>query len=243
MLPCEWGMNMDAGRLLNSSVIRVGRHGSIPFRGWAWAILLLLAQASLHAGADAVGPDSVCPDAQSLRVGAVHFPLAQPRQLDSEGVYGFEQGVPNELLQGLAINPGLQVRRAEVRQLFDPRLGHPDPRHPQVRSRVRSLAQQWNVDYLLAGVVVDIGWQPGWVRSLNRRQAEIEIFMFAGQSGEVILQQRAGGTAIGNVLHNRRIEFGSQAFFQSEYGKVFDAVLTELLQSLRTHVFCVSGPT
>jgi hypothetical protein len=234
---------MESGRFIESNAARFRRRRFLGFGIWASALVLLLAQASLHARADASAQNTSCPTAQSMRVGAVHFPLAQPRQLDSEGAYGFEQGVPNEVLQRLAFDPGVQVRRAEVRLLFEPRLGHPDPRRQEVKSRVRALSRQWNVDYLLAGVLVDIGWKPGWVRSLNQRQAEIEIFVFAGDSGEVILQQRAGGVAIGNVLHNRRIEFGSQAFFLSDYGRVFDTVINELVASIRTHVFCPPEPT
>lgn len=205
---------------------------------WVLAFLLLTAIGTSHPQLLADDSRTTCAMDNPLRIGAVHFPLLHPRQIDSEGMHGLEQGIPSEIVHRLSHHLNVMPRQTELSLLFGSSQARPDPQHPDVQTRARNLSALWGLDYLLAGVVLDVGWEAGWPRIRNRRHAEIEIYLFDGKNGIPVLQHRASGMATGDILHNRRIEFGSQAFFRSDYGKVFDHVLTEIVDAMRSLFSC-----
>lgn len=173
------------------------------------------------------------------RIGAIQFPLRYPAQQQAPGLHGLELGVPNEILHRLSLDPNLLPYRAEVRSLFELKPDLPNLRAATIRDRVQTIAREMEIDYLLAGMIVDVGWENiGRLMHRFRRQAEVEVYLFDGVSGELLLQRRASREAKGSVVFNDSVAFGSQRFYQSDYGETFTWVLDQLSRDLRQRLVC-----
>ncbi|EHQ51980.1 hypothetical protein ECTPHS_04763 [Ectothiorhodospira sp. PHS-1] len=184
---------------------------------------------------------ALCGDPDA-RMGAVHFPLLQPHQQLTSSLNGIEPGVPNEILHRLSIRTGTPPRRAEHRRLLEPLNGLPNPHAPEIRERARRLSQEMEVNYLLAGVIIDIGYENvGLIRNTYLRRSEVEIYVFAGDTGELLLQRRAAREAKGDVLYPTPVAFGSRRFYESRYGEAFDWVLDRLSQEISGLLACPPG--
>lgn len=184
---------------------------------------------------------ALCGDPDA-RMGAVHFPLLQPHQQLTSSLNGIEAGIPNEILHRVSLNAGTPSRRAEHRRLLEPLNGMPNPHAPEIRERVRRLAQEMEVNYLLAGVIIDIGYENiGLIRNTYLRRSEVEIYVFAGDTGELILQRRAAREARGDVLYPTPVAFGSKRFYESRYGEAFSWVLDRLSQEISGLLACPPG--
>lgn len=187
---------------------------------------------------------ALCGVEYPMQIGAVAFPLLRPQQQRAPGLYGLEMGVPNEILHRLSLYPHIAPHRTEIRHLFELQPSLPTPRSPAIRRRVQEIALDMEVDYVLAGVIVDIGWENvGFLVNRYQRQAEVEVYLFAGDTGELLLQRRAGREASGRVVFDSRVFFGSQQFTQSDYGQAFAWVLDQLAGELQRFLQCPPQPT
>ena len=181
-----------------------------------------------------------CGALMGMRIGAVSFPLLKPHQNTLMGVAGVEMGVPNEILHRVGINTPLEVHRAAHRRLFFPLNGNlPNPRATEVRERVKMIAEDMEVDFLVAGIVLDIGYESvGILRNRHSRRAEVEIYLFEAGSGELMTQRRAARESRGDVLVASRVSFGSQRFYESDYGEGFGWVMDTLSQEILSTLDC-----
>ncbi|SEP58463.1 Flagellar assembly protein T, N-terminal domain [Ectothiorhodospira magna] len=181
---------------------------------------------------------ALCPD--EIRMGAVHFPLLRSHQQVTSSLSGIELGVPNEILHRFSLRTDTSPRRAEHRLLLEePLTTLPNPHAPAIRERVRRLAQEWDVTHLLAGVIIDISYENiGLIRNTYLRRAEVEIYVFDGETGDLLIQRRASREAKGDVLYPIPVTFGSQRFYESEYGAAFRWVLDYLSQEITGLVSC-----
>lgn len=181
-----------------------------------------------------------CGALAGMRIGAVSFPLLKPHQHTLMGVTGVEMGVPNEILHRVGVNTPLEVHRAAHRRLFPPLNGNlPNPRSDRVRERARGIAAELGVDFLVAGVVLDIGYESvGMLRNRHSRRAEVEVYLFKAESGELMGQRRAARESRGDVLVSSRVSFGSQRFYESDYGEGFGWVMDILSQEILSTLNC-----
>ncbi|MFP4684213.1 MAG: flagellar assembly protein T N-terminal domain-containing protein, partial [Ectothiorhodospira sp.] len=182
---------------------------------------------------------------ERIRIAAVQFPLVRPDHQRADGLHGLERGVPDALLHRLSLIERVEPYTARHRFWFEPEVrGLPRPRAPEVRRRVREIAQETGADYLLAGAIVDVSYEEAgrwpW-NDHHRRQAEVEVYLFKGETGELVLHRRASRPVQGEVLFPSRVVFDSHRFRDSDYGQGFDWVLNQLARHISTHLSCLAG--
>ena len=173
------------------------------------------------------------------RIGALQFPLRHPHQNHLPGLHGLELGVPAALLRHLPSGPLRQASRLESRALFELYPTLPNPLAASVRERVQEIAADLDVDYVLAGSITDIGWENvGWPTRRLRRRAEVEVFLFDGSTGAVLLQRSAAREVQGEVLFPEPVSFDSRRFERSDYGRAFGEVIDQIGRDLRQRLTC-----
>lgn len=176
------------------------------------------------------------------RIGVLQFPLRFPNQNIAPGLQGLELGVPAALLRHLPPDSMRQTSRLESRALFERHPPPPNPRDARLRERVREIAMDLQVDYLLAGSISDIGWENvGWPMSRPQRRAEVEVFLFDGASGSLLLQRRAAREVQGEVVFREPVSFDSHRFESSDYGRAFAEVIERLGRELAQLLACDGG--
>lgn len=183
---------------------------------------------------------------EDIRIGAVQFPLVRPAQQRADGLHGLERGVPDALLHRLSLLQRVEPHRTRQAFWYEPgATALPRPRDAEVRRRVRVIAREMDVDYLLAGAIVDVGHENlsrwgGWFQH-HRRRAEVEIYLFKGETGELVLQRRVSRPVEGEVLFDARVVFDSHRFRDSDYGQGFEWVLDRLAWHVATHLSSLAG--
>lgn len=190
-----------------------------------------------------VGTGQRCGKPGGVRVGAVRFPLLRPEQQLSSDIQNFDEDVPNEILYRLSLHKAIVPFRAENHVVYDANEDTTrrtlNPLDRSVRDRVTTVSKQIESDYLLAGVIVDVGYQKaGPWSSTYRRQAEVEVYLFEGATGKLIMQRRFAADAVGEVFFPADVVFGSKRFYESDYGKAFGWVLDEHAKAILEALNC-----
>ena len=190
-----------------------------------------------------VGTGQRCGKPGGVRIGAVRFPLLRPEQQLSSDIQNFDEDVPNEILYRLSLNKAIVPFRAENHVVYDVSEDATrttlNPLKRSVVDRVKTVAKHIESDYLLAGVIVDIGYQKvGPWSSAYRRQAEVEVYLFEGATGKLIMQRRFAADAVGDVFFPADVVFGSKRFYDSDYGKAFGWVLDEHAKAILEALNC-----
>ncbi len=93
------------------------------------------------------------------KIAAVYFPLLDAAQVGTNDYYGFQRGIPTELLQRLSASGGFLVRDASDQSL------HHDPLNAtsiasngnKIRPIVNTLLDNLGVQYVISGVIRDLG--------------------------------------------------------------------------------------
>ncbi len=93
------------------------------------------------------------------KVTAVYFPLLDAAQVGTRDYYGFQRGIPTELLQRLSASGDFLVRDASDRSL------HRDPLNAtsiasnghRIRPLVNTLQDELGIQYVISGVIRDLG--------------------------------------------------------------------------------------
>ncbi len=93
------------------------------------------------------------------KVAAVYFPLLDTAQVGTNDYYGFQRGIPTELLQRLSASGNFLVRDASNQSL------HQDPLNAtsiasngnMIRPIVNTLQDNLGVQYVISGVIRDLG--------------------------------------------------------------------------------------
>jgi len=187
-----------------------------------------------------VDPHAIrCGIGYRARIGALQFPLRLPHQNHTPGLHGLELGIPAALLRHLPSGFMRETGRLESRAFFELYPFPPNPRAASIRERVREVAADLEVDYVLAGSISDIGWEnAGWLTQRPRRRAEVEIFLFDGASGALLLQRSAAREVQGDVVFREPVFFDSRRFATSDYGRAFGEVIDQLGRDVGQYLTC-----
>ncbi|CAK0781875.1 hypothetical protein CCP4SC76_8030002 [Gammaproteobacteria bacterium] len=196
---------------------------------------------------------------------AVAMPLLNPRQVVVGDVHGYDRGIPSELLRKLATTGRFLTRDESVQRLY------PDPKEaPNLtalgvnqQAALVSLGERTQAQYVLSGVVQDIGYseavlrQPGYdgldsmgsIKILDRflnlgskpraRRIEVEFFVHDAHTGRLITRHRYAKEATGEVVFNESIPFGSRRFYESDFGKAFDQIFDLETAALTRDLQCL----
>lgn len=105
------------------------------------------------------------------KVAAVYFPLLDAAQVGTNDYYGFQRGIPTELLQRLSASGDFLVRDASNQSL------HQDPLNAtsiasngnMIRPIVNTLQDNLGIQYVISGVIRDLGHElpPGFRLTRN----------------------------------------------------------------------------
>lgn len=184
------------------------------------------------------------------RLAVVYVPLAQPGQIGVNDYYGYEQGIPVELARRLVASGAFLARVATDVALY------PDPNQaplltamtPNGRPALIQLAEQWGIQFVVSGVVRDVGVEVdvGLVPSLfgaspapQARRLELEFFVHDALSSELLGRHHYARTLIdGPLVPRRPLRIDSQVFFHSPFGRLLDQVLDAEVTALRTLLRC-----
>ncbi|MEI6412864.1 MAG: flagella assembly protein FlgT middle domain-containing protein [Pseudomonadota bacterium] len=196
---------------------------------------------------------------------AVAMPLLNPRQVVVGDVQGYDRGIPSELLRKLATTGRFLTRDESVQRLY------PDPRDaPNLtvlgvnnQAALISLGERTQAQYVLSGVVQDIGYseavlrQPGYdsldssypLKVLGQfvnlgtrprsRRIEVEFFVHDAHTGRLITRHRYAKEASGEVVFNESIPFGSRRFYESDFGKAFEQIFDLETTALTRDLQCL----
>lgn len=196
------------------------------------------------------------------KVLASHFWVMNPTQLLD--MPDFPQALQSEMVrrmqEGGRFLPQLSVQDAA----FELASGEPDV-DPV---RIRQLARQYGVQFVLAGVVRDAGTEgeaylptasrnlrPGERKSVLDlpildfiglgikatpafRRFEMDLFIFDGISGAMLNRHRVSGEVQGDVAQQPEWLFKSR-FYETDFGQLVDQKLKELILALEKDVRCL----
>ncbi len=178
------------------------------------------------------------------RIAALAFPLVAPQQQRVGESAGFSQGVGRAIVERLADDTPVLLEAAGDRGVY-PDAGQAPQRYlagNALPAPLYQLGQTLGAQYLLAGVIHDIGLQPSnpsWLGfALNQRHFEIEIFLYDAILGDRLFAERYGETARGRVRPDDSLPFGSRGFFRNAYGKTVAKVLEAAAKDLHHVLAC-----
>lgn len=117
--------------------------------------------------------------------------------------------------------------------------------------QLEALQAETGAQFLLLPVIREVGYEkdPNGVASAvrhfylyddepNKRYLEVEYFLVDLFKKSIVSQERKGYNIEGDVLVGREKPFGTNAFFETDTGKVFHQLLNEEVQQLRASLKC-----
>ncbi len=201
-----------------------------------------------HVRAERDGANGGCGPQYRKRIAATAFPLLHPDQVYSNGIHGFEVGIPHELLHRLAASGNFLSRGVEAITLYDANALAPEgiSQGSYGRSRLLEHADRVGADLILSGVVRDLGLEVsrfqlpyvGRIGSSDRR-VEIDLFIHDGHTGALLLRHHYAEEASGEVMLDRQIPFASAAFYRTDLGHSFDAIFDRAVQEVQERLHCL----
>lgn len=187
------------------------------------------------------------------KVAATYFSLLDGADLSINDYYGFQRGIPTELLQRLSASGNFLVRDASHQSLHQDPLDYTTISGTGVPSRplINNLLIKDGIQYVISGVIRDLGpepppsgpnssvsanlgfeWKPRW------RNLEIEFFIHDAYTGELMARHRYAKRARGEILPKQATRFGTRDFYRSTYGKLFEEVLEQETTAISKLLSC-----
>ena len=198
------------------------------------------------------------------RITAVFFPLQYPQHLNAIDYFGFEHGIPQEILQRLSRSGDFLTREAIDYNLYPDINLAPyiqDQNSADKRSMLSLINQQLKAQYVLSGIVRDLSLATVKNQSNlpfglslsrdqfvslnkqpdkpNKRHLVIDFYLHDTLSEELISKHRYS-YSVDNafVLPEKSTAFATKAFFSSAYGQLFERVLQQETQLIRDVLAC-----
>ena len=82
-------------------------------------------------------------------------------------------------------------------------------------------------------------WHMGIANQPSQRRIEVELLLYEGASGILLQRIRAAETAVGKVMVGRENPFGSQRYYQSDFGQATSRLLDSLARKLEQATSCL----
>jgi len=193
------------------------------------------------------------------KIAATFFPLLHPEQLAIQDYYGFDQQISTEILKRLAISGNFLTREAKDVLLYNnpaqaPYISQSTTSDDTLLSQ---LALQRDVQYVISGVIRDVSaiiesrhieeapFLPsfntffGKQRRANKRNLVIDFFLHDTLTGELISKTSYSESVHdNNAIPDQAIVFGSRAFFDTAYGRMFSKVLDKEVANIQKQLRC-----
>jgi len=171
------------------------------------------------------------------RVATVYFPIVQPGQIGINDYFGYEKGIPAELARRLAATGTFLSRDESNLSLYQDAAQAPTMTRviPDGRPAIVRLAEQLDVQFVVSGVIRDLGvqWETGLLAPLfdaratpRERRLEIEFFIHDTLTGELLARHKYFRSIRGSdLVPAAPVRFGTQAFTHNPFGQAFEQVL------------------
>jgi hypothetical protein len=199
--------------------------------------------------------DDSCRADQRKRIIATAFPLVEPSQVGSSETQDLYSGIPREINNVLMESKDFISRDATHISLYEnpalaPELGGDDP---YKTSKVMQMAANQGVQLVLAGVIRDIqiesgdyirgsgpaGMAKSWLRDIwSRRGIGIDVYIYDGFTGALLLQNRYKETVAGDVWLPTSYTVGSERFNATETGAKIAAIIEQASEDIRHSLSC-----
>ncbi|OHX14671.1 flagellar assembly protein T N-terminal domain-containing protein [Chromobacterium sphagni] len=211
-------------------------------------------------------PSCAMPPGRSLRRKLVTTYFDVERPAEASDMPDLATALPTELSRRLARNSMLTVRDANtISVLADSRVSEAAAGW-QIASE---LGQREDVQFVVAGRVLSTsvtakGARPSFFESNNtsqqgsfyngpfagmfgmgvkyvptQRQFDAEIWIYDGLTGSLLANERVSGLAKGTVSPPSPQPFASAAFWQSDYGRLVDKLLSQASQRVDDIISCI----
>ncbi|MCW3479473.1 hypothetical protein OL229_07815 [Neisseriaceae bacterium JH1-16] len=196
---------------------------------------------------------------------ATYFTVDQPAQMPDMDRLSYQ--LPVELANRLSANPSAHIQaRAQPDVTVQPDAGVINAANGSAGAR--QLGWRENVRYVLAGRVIDTSvsdhglrmslleatryrdsgmryegplsaiFDSGVLYRATERQFDVELWLYDVGTGALRSTVRVHKVANGKVFPPQPAPFGSAAFWQSDYGRVVDAALTEAADKIGQQLAC-----
>lgn len=193
------------------------------------------------------------------KIAATFFPMIHPEHLGITDYYNFDKAISTEILKRLSKTDNFLTREANDITLYDDPLQAPfvSKRTISDDTLLSQIAANRDVQYIISGVIRDLSigleserlkdapflpsfntfW--GNQRTANKRNLVIDFFLHDTLTGE-LLSKTTYSHSISNtdVIPEQAIAFGSKAFFDSSYGKLFSRVLNQEVSNIQRLLSC-----
>lgn len=181
------------------------------------------------------------------------FNLQVPGQASVGDLNGIEHGLTSALAESLSGHETMVLFERGYDAPFADAYNAPTSLDGQrMLTQAMSYAKQLNVQFVVSGVVRDLGLvNPNaystslWRRSIKffaqaneRRRFSVDLFIHDGLSGELVWQSNFATEGAWTASINEKVGFGSQEFWKMGYGQAVAALLDDMAHSLDQQLRC-----
>ena len=187
------------------------------------------------------------------RVAVAGFALLVPEEAAFGGLGNADRGLPQALYLDLVKSGSMQPFAVTRRQLFAdtgdaPTLSEPDN---SLRKSL-ALARQMNVQFVVSGVIRDMSLSDpdAWGSSIidhiergvglkdRRRRLVVDLFVHDGFSGALVDEKEFAMTAKWNLDQDLQVGFGTEAFWNSDYGRATARLVKRMGDEVLNAIAC-----
>ncbi len=214
-------------------------------------VLRLVLLADMQAG------NSRCTSSEAAgyrkRVAVAGFALLHPAQAGMGALDNIGRALPAALYQSLLQTNSVEPFSIGRRDLFQDVGDAPTRIEPDnVVDKTLRLAREMNVQFVVAGVIRDIGlidpnaWGTSIVDRMvrgvglsnTRRHFVVDIFVYDGFSGSIIDERQIAVTGKWNIDKTTDVGFGSAAFWRTDYGDAVRGAIGQMRDVVTQAIAC-----
>lgn len=181
------------------------------------------------------------------------FNLQVPGQASIGGLHGIEHGLVSALADSISKHETMVLFERGYDAPFADAYNAPTSLDGQrMLTQAMSYAKQLNVQFVISGVVRDLGLvnpkaysTSFWRRSIKffaqaneRRRFSVDLFVHDGLSGELVWQSNFATEGAWSASIEEQVGFGSQVFWKMGYGQAVAALLDDMAYSLNQQLRC-----
>ena len=188
------------------------------------------------------------------QVAVLAFALEQPAQANFGGLEDIDRSLAGVLVRGLNETGHALALEASHLRLYNDLINAPATANDrQALQYAVQAARSLGSQFVVSGVIRDLGvrspehfkqsaWQTG-LRLLGMRDRQrafaVEIFVHDGFSGVVVYRHLYRTQVEWHAEPNLKVGFGTDAFWQLEYGKAVRKLLSQAVAEVTEHLRCM----
>ena len=206
-----------------------------------------------------VSEDQVCAThvANDFRktVAVTGFPMQYPEQASIGHLGAVDRNFPSQLVNSLNGLPGIQALDASYMMLY-PTVANAPTNWTAENTLTKAVdtAKELGVQFVVSGVVRDISMENpnapypkpwdgllktvGVHKQLRMRHMVVDLYVHDGYSGAMVFQSRYQVKGQWNAKRNAIVEFGSAAFWSTDFGDQVSKLISETIIDLQDTIQC-----